>query len=214
MSATESIQQLYIAFKKVFKRPTSFYNEHCCVTKENELILLTTSLSELTEQQLSMPIDHYGSCFGTFREVSYYVPRLIELLSDSSNGFEYGNLCFSFYRLLRDGESEYQRLGVWDQIEKSMFDNFYSRTSKFDMIHFNEVDCKEKGWVLQYFDMITWPELLDELLGEFFYPILSKRKKSAEENHSEWDLFIEKWAEDKNPHRICYLLDAIKQYND
>lgn len=199
MPVLKSIQQLYASCDLVFSRPTSFYNERCCVTEENERILLTIQREDLTEEMLTMPIDHFGSCFGTFEQVSYYVPRLIELLAESRYGFEYGVMCYSFFRLLHQNEQQYRTLGIWDQIENAVNDIFIKRTLTFTMERHNYVD---------------YTDLIDNILSDFYYPVLSKRRLPGNESATEWDHFFIQWEEDQNPHRIAHMLDTIKRHHE
>lgn len=212
MSTIESVEELYPLFERVFPRPTSFDNEYCCVSEEDERPLLTLPLRELTEGMLAMPIDHACGCFGTFEEVSYFVPRLIEILADSEYGFERGVLSYSFYRLLRDNEEQYQSLGVWNAIEKAIRGIFSYRTSTFNIKHYDREACEEKGWGITYYDLVIGTDLMDELLGEFLFPVLSRREDSHSSGCSEWDRFFIRWAEDQNPNRVAHILDIIRRY--
>lgn len=207
----ESVRQLYIAFDKVFSRPKSLYNARCCVSKDNERQLLALPREQLTEWMLSMPMDHSDGCFATFDEISYYVPRLMELFVDSENGFEAGNLNISFFRFLRDHQDDYQRLGLWEPIEQAMMDVFHIRTSVFPLRHFDQEACAAKGWGIIYDDIMAYTEFMDELLGEFLFPILSKRS-IGRDDLSEYDVFFERWAADSNPYRIAHLLEITKRY--
>ena len=192
MGYASSIELIYSQFAEVFPRPTSFYNEYCCVTAEHERPLLALPLRELTEEMLAMPIDHYGSCFGTFEQVSYFVPRLMELLVNSRQGFEYGVLYFSFFRLLQNNECRYRRLGLWDAIEKALNELFTSHTS-------TPPDIRTQ-------------DLTDQLLEGFFCPVLSDRKRTLDADLSAWDEFVLEWAEDECPQRVCHLLDLVRQH--
>lgn len=212
MSTIESVQHLYAAFERVFPRPVSFHNEGCCVKDYHERPLLELPLRELTEEMLQMPIDHNGACFGTFEELSYFVPRMVELLADSENGFEYGVLSFSFFRMLRDNEQQYKALGVWSAIEGAICDILALRTQEFHVRHYDRGACEKKGWGIEYFDLMVWTDLMDDLLGELFFPILSRRPLSPGCAGSEWDTFIARWAEDSNPCRVAHLLDIVRRY--
>lgn len=211
MAILGSIRQLYKLFDEVFPHPKSFHNDGCCVGKKHAKLLATLPREELTEEMLSVVVDHRG-CFGTFEEMAYFVPRLMELLADSEDGFEHGLLQYSFFGLLRENEQQYRDLGLWNSIEEAMYDIFVCRTSTFDIKHYDEVECRQKGWEILYFDIMPWQDLIDQMLGGFFYPILSARKSDSNLQLTAWDRFFIKWAEDENPYRLAHLMDIIKRY--
>jgi hypothetical protein len=202
----ESIRHLYTLFDKVFPRPISFHNEYCCVGPEQERPLLTLPREQLTEIILAHPVSHCGSCFGTFEEVSYFIPRLFELLDDSVEGFQYGGLDISFFWLLADHESEYRAVQLWESIESAMRDIFIAHTSAFTIEHHGSLDH------------VVGSGLVDEMLDGFFFRVLPKRNAPSAvrgndgKAFTEWDDFFARWASDENPHRLAHLLDVIRRY--
>ncbi len=195
MTTDDYIQQLSQLFDAKFQRPKSFLNEGCCVSDESERLLMETPRVQLTEQMLCMPIDHYGSCFGTFEQMSYFVPRLMELLYESVNGFEYGMLHYSFFRLLVENEQQYRDMGLWDVIENTMYSIFADRTSTF---------------VLTDGDHTVDSDLLEDMLEYFFQPLLHSKAGISGPCMTQWDEFIAKWADVEDPHMIAHLLSIAR----
>lgn len=206
----ESIEKLYSAFDGVFPRPVSFQNEGCCVTRENEQLLLDLPRELWAEEMLAMPMDHSDGCFGTFAQVSYLVPRLIEILSERDGGFEYGVLDVSFYRYLLGHEDDYRALGLWEAVENAVVEIFRYRTATFAIAHYDLDACRRKGWDLDYFDRAIGTDMVEELLGEFFYRKSLKHLKGTGPQATEWDALFERWSDDGNANRIAYLLDLVK----
>ena len=85
------IAQLYSAFDAVFPRPESYRSEGCCVMPEHVQPLLDLPREQWTEEMLSLPGSHIGTCFATFEQASYLIPRLLE----AEEGFTYGILCIN-----------------------------------------------------------------------------------------------------------------------
>jgi hypothetical protein len=205
---TDSIQKLYDRFEKSFPKPTKFYNNGCCVAEENEQDLINVPLRELTEDILSMPIRHFGSCFGTFEQMAFFVPRIIELLSESEKGFDL--MEYSCFWLLVAYQVEYRERGLWESIETAILDIFHERTS--DMV-IDRVDAETGVFKVRNG---PWDELpknsrvVEDILALFLFPVLSKRNNS--DIGSDWDRFFENWANDKNAGRVAWLLEVIRQH--
>lgn len=206
----ESIDRLYKAFDSVFPRPTSFDNERCCVTEEQEKLLLSLPRHQWTEEMLAEPMDHNDGCFGTFEEVSYLVPRLMEILSESDEGFEQGLLEFSFFGFLLRREADYRQLGLWGAIEDAITEVFRSRTAIFAVTHYDTEACRRNGWCLEYLDLVAGSHMVHELLGEFCYRKALDHLPSTGLGSQEWDEVFDRWAEDGSPERVAHLLDQIK----
>jgi hypothetical protein len=206
----ESIGRLYQTFDRVFPKPDSFFNKGCCVSADNVKMLLKTPRGQLDEQTLAMPIDHYGSCFGRFEEVSYFIPRLMEILAESDGGFEYGLLCYSFYRILRNHQPDYESLALWNSIWDAMQDIFRTHTEQFKVRHCDREACAGNGWAIQHSDYVVGSDLLDQMLEGYFGPVLSRSSASA--TPKDWDTFIDSWAHDDNPSRVAHLLDVVGRY--
>lgn len=194
MTTSDYIQQLTQFFDDKFRRPTSFYNNGCCVGDDDEQLLIDTPRAQLTEQMLRMPIDHFGSCFGTFEQISYFVPRLMELLYESENGFQYGCLNYTVFRLLVENEQQYRDLGLWDVIENTMYSILADRTSTFVLT--------DRG------DTVG-SDMLKDLLEGFFQPVLQSKTSLSSACMTQWDEFIAKWADDEVPHMIAHLLSLV-----
>jgi len=193
----------------MFPRPTSFYNERCCV---DEYKLLKTPRAELDEIDLALPVDHYGSCFGSFEEISYFVPRVVELLTATENGFAHGMLNLSFNRLLRDSERKYRDMGLWDTIEACMNAIFTDFTGKFTLHHYDKPACELKGWGKQYKDIASCTGGIDDFIVGFYQPVLSAR--ACSDGTTVWDRFFHAWALDENPYSAANLLDIIRRHFD
>jgi hypothetical protein len=200
----DSIQELYKNFEKSFPKPTKFHNDGCCVGEDDEKVLLNIPLRKLTEDNLSYPMQHFGSCFGTFEQMAYFVPRIIELLSESELGFNLmGYACF---RLLVADQDEYKARGVWDSIEQAMLDILHDCTNTLIIEHYDA----EAGWSSPFNDLSFKQIIVEEFLALFFYPVLNNRNSS--ESGSDWDRFFEDWATDENAGRVAWLLEVIRQY--
>lgn len=199
MTTSDYVQKLTQLFDDQFRRPTSFYNNGCCVGVDEERLLIDTPRAKLTEEELSSPIDHACGCFGTFEQMAYYVPRLMEILNESEDGFKFGCLNFSFYRLLVNHEQKYRDLELWDSIKNAMNSIFLDRTSVVEMRHY---------------DYIINEQIIDEMLPGFFMPVLSVRQSTTNPGQTQWDEFILRWADDANACRVMNVLAMIKRYCD
>ncbi len=199
MTTDDYMQQLTQLFDAKFRRPTSFYNNGCCVGDDEARLLIETPRARLTEEELSSPIDHACGCFGTFEQMAYYVPRLMEILNESEDGFTHGCLNFSFFRLLVRHEQEYRKLGLWDSIEDAMNSLFVDRTSVVGM---------------KNYDYMINEQIIDEMLPGFFLPVLSARQSTTTPGQTQWDEFILRWAEDTDACRVMQLLAMIKRYGN
>jgi len=197
-----AVQELYEAFDRVYKRPKSFTNEGCCVKKWHEKPLLTLPREQLTEEMLDRPMSHACGCFGTLEEVSYYVPRLIEIMAESENGLELGTLDLHLPWLLLENREEYEAKGLWELIERVHHDIWFDRTSSFTLLHVNG-------------EYPASVDLIGGILKEFLHPLLSERQSSTgvagEPERTGWDDFVAQWADDDNPHRVAHLLDFISR---
>ncbi len=193
------IAQLYTAFDKVFPRPESYWGEGCCVQPEHEEVLLRLPREQWTEEMLSMPGSHIGICFATFEQASYLIPRLLELLAEAENGFSYGTLNMNVPRFLREHESDYATLRLWQLIENTFIAIFRERTSEFAIRS-------------EYPDYVAGTDGIDDFLGEFYLPLLSGRH--CPDGSSGWDEFFRLWAEDDSPARIAHLLGVTKRHFD
>ncbi|MCC6445191.1 MAG: hypothetical protein IT210_17240 [Armatimonadetes bacterium] len=181
-----SIIRLYEAFDRAFSRPTSLHRSfHCCVSRQEERLLLSTPRGELTEAMLANPVDHLDVCFSTPDQGSYFVPRLVELLSEAEDGFQYEMLYITFYRLIRENERLYRDSGVWEALETALRDIFRERTSAFIF------NVRGAGSVSCAF-------FIDDILNGFFFPILSKRQDRAEIGLTDWGDFFARWAEEND----------------
>lgn len=201
MSRLPPLNELYLKFDRVFDCPRSFYNEGCCVSVETERALLAAPREQLGEDVLSYPLSHYPGCFGTFEQVAYFVPRLIEILAESLYGFEY---LISLWRIVGADQDRYQELGLWQPIIAAMNAVFQERTRTFAVQHFDKTACQAKGWGLEHYDISNGADIVEALLGDFFHPLLSPRPVA-------WENFFAQWAHDPNPHRVAHLLDVWKQ---
>ncbi len=204
------IAQLYTAFDKVFPRPKSFEGEGCCVKKKHERPLLKLPREQLTEEMFALPGSHFGICFATFEQASYFIPRLLELLSEAEDGFAWGSLNMRIPSFLLEHKSDYTSLGLWQLIEDAYLAIFRERTSTFTVHHYDKAACVAKGWGLDYFDLVVGTDGIDDLLGWFFPPLLLKRVHP--DGSSGWGEFFRIWAEDDNPARVAHLLDVTKRY--
>lgn len=209
----ESIQRLYTAFDAVFPRPTAFDNEGCCVKDEHEAPLLTLPREDLPIEILVMPVQHACGCFGTLEQMSYFVPRIVELLDENEDFYEYG---LGFFSLVRGHEQEYRSFEVWDQLEDSLMDVFRAHTEQFAVMHFDAAACQAKGWTnWEHDDIVDGVDLIDDMLREFFHPVLSSRRVTVDTGVAlctQWDGFFASWADETNPARLAHLLDILKRY--
>ncbi|MHB1460206.1 MAG: hypothetical protein ACYC1M_02865 [Armatimonadota bacterium] len=199
MTTNDYIQQLTQLFDDKFRRPTSFYNNGCCVGDDEARLLIETPRAKLTEEELSSPIDHACGCFGTFEQMAYYVPRLFEFLNESEDGFTHGCLNYSFFRLLVRHEQQYRDLELWDSIECSMNSLFVDRTSVVEM--------KNNDYIIN-------EQIIDEMLPGFFMPVLSVRQSTTNLGQTQWDEFILRWADDTDACRLMHVLAMVKRYSN
>jgi len=199
-----AISQLYEAFDKVYRKPTRFTNEGCCVKRQHEKPLLTLPREQLTEEMLDRPMSHACLCFGTLEEVSYFVPRLIEILADSDDGLEMGSLNLRLPGLLLDNRVEYEAKGLWGHVEKAYYDIWLDRSASFILSP-------------AFPDSALSVELIDSLLRTFFWPLLSERQSGLtlidQPVRTAWDDFIDRWAADENPARVAHLVDFVRRYH-
>lgn len=205
----ESVANLYTASDEVFPRPESFYNHGCCVKKADERPLLRLPREQLEEQTLAKPADHFCKCFATFEQASYFIPRLIELLADAEDGFQWGCLHISFFGFLLEHQREYESHGLWPLIEQCLADSLMLRTSTFKIVHYDKAACEAKQWQIDHFDYVVGSQGIDEMLDGFFYPVLTERP--LENGRSEWDSLFERWEADERPERTAHLLNLLRQ---
>ena len=201
MSDLTAIRELYRRFDAVFERPTTFYSADCrCVSKKAQRWLLETPRESMTDAGLAVPMNHYPGCFGTFRQMAYFMPRLVELFADSRDGL--GCVMVPWSKLRRDREA-YCRLGVWGSVVAAAEEMLQARTSTFAVEHYDAKACRDKGWGLDHEDLVVSGEVVHELLADFFFPELSLDPQATE-------VFADAWAQDSNPHRVIHLLDLLR----
>ena len=99
--------------------------------KWHEKPLLTVPREQLTEEMLDLPMSHACLCYGTLDEVSYFVPRLIEIMSASDDGLTFGSLNLRLPTLLLENRTEYEAKGLWGHIERAYHDTWLDRTARF-----------------------------------------------------------------------------------
>ena len=143
----ESIKRVYEEFDKVIFRPTAFSdNQCCCVGEDYEQKLLHTPREELQEVDLAVPIDNTDGCFASYDQMAYFIPRLLEILEDTEEGFSYGNLDISFFRIIRDHKDDFKRLGLWDVLCEALYEIFKVHTAHSD------IDSQSPTWLDDLFN--------------------------------------------------------------
>lgn len=120
---SDSVQELYRQFDKVFKKPSSFFNKECCVEKKDEKYLLNADRGTIDEQTLSHAFNHYRNCFGNFEQLGYYLPRLIEIARDNIGNLGY---CISFWSFLKEDKPKYKQINLLPILEKTLGEIFGS----------------------------------------------------------------------------------------
>jgi hypothetical protein len=115
----DSVRNLYQRFDKVFKRPSEIFNQKCCVSIKEEKYLLENDRLQIEEEAISKAFNHYHNCFGTFEQMAYFLPRLIELASENNGKLGY---CISFWSQLKTDKEKYVELGLWSSIAKALED--------------------------------------------------------------------------------------------
>jgi hypothetical protein len=190
-------------FDQHFARPTAFFNMGCCIPKKLERPLLSLTRDQLTQQMLAPPLSHYGSCFGTFEQIGYFVPRVVELLASRGDP----PLCNlpAFFSMLLTDQPKYEQRQLWQPLVRSITDAFWARTQHVSIKHIPGHGYEvPSGRVLDHLDLVQGSETLDEILGCFLYPSLSAIP-------GQWEAFFERWASDLDPHRLAHLLDMLKR---
>lgn len=200
MSRLPSVSKLYERFDAIFLRPSEFHNLGCCVSVKAERPLLEIPREKLTQRQLSRPVGHYRSCFGTFEQIAYFVPRIIELLARSRERLNE----FGFWSMLRADREKYVELNLWDHLVDAINEIFVAKIGTFRVKHTDEEGCRRMGSMRDYLDQVDGNYLIDDLLTEFFYPELSREP-------ADWETFFSNWTRDANPHHIAHLLDVLKR---
>jgi hypothetical protein len=119
----DSIEKLYLKFGKMFKKPLVFDNDVCCVSKKQAKYLLATKLREIGEQEVSHALNHYRNCFGTFEQVMYLFPRLLEIAAETKGRLGY---CHCLFSLLSDEKKRLEELGMWQVVFLAMEDIYGS----------------------------------------------------------------------------------------
>jgi hypothetical protein len=208
----EAMEAVYAAFDGAYPRPTAFYNEVCCVTREEEQWLIETPLRELDDMMVGHAISHYGACFGTFEQTSYFVPRALEFFAISPNGPKHGTLVYALFRLIREHEGDYRTAGVWGALEATIHAVFLDRISSSSVEH-------ARDWV--YVDSMVGAVVRDDLLEEYFGPKLRAEPVSADSlgalgyrmlqdaECTAWDLFFARWTREDDPCRVVHLLAVL-----
>ena len=197
------IRRLYSLFDHSLVRPKMFFNLGCCVSTTDERPLLKLPREQLSEAMLAHPTSHYGSCFGTFEQVGYFVPRLIELLATNQT-LDDLNIKHLFSMLIADRE-EYEKRCLWQPLIEAIAHAFWMRTESFTLRHLAHHGHRlPTGRALDHLDYVVGSEILDAMLGHFLCPALMPDSGRGQ-------TFWEKWVNDLHPPRIAHLLDMLKR---
>ncbi|GEM_PF-6652286 len=199
MKAGEKISEIKCLFEKRFKRPTSFFNEHCCVDNKIENVLLAAPLNAIGRYEIEIAFQHAEGCFGTFDEMVYFLPRALELYN-----IDDWDLCYGLFRFIIKNKNRFISLSVFDEINEAMHLIFRDRTSVFTIIHHDEKMCREKSWVTGHYDYLEGIECIEDMMEHYFFE-LYKDEPTA------FELFIDKWAKDTNVHRLLHFLHFARE---
>jgi len=150
-------------FKTKQTRPTSLLNQGCCFSDDEVSEILALRDQDLTFSEYRTLFD-LSRCVGTYDQLVYFLPLALQYIKENpGDGFE----CLS--QVIHFVSAEVgllKRDGLIDPSRREMRLWFEQWTKSFTVQHYDKQACRQKGWVIEYDDIVHNSQLVSELIDD------------------------------------------------
>lgn len=153
------------AIKVKHKRPRSLSDPYQDYSKGTLDTLLATSDSRLTRRDYQSLLGPFLTA-GTYEEVVYFLPLAYEYLWDHDE--DALDLGISIAWFISEYAEELKRDKLLDACRDRVCELLWKWVSRFEVDHYDRDACKEKGWVLDYDDIVPLKEAVCEFLCQLY----------------------------------------------